>query len=97
MNFSDLTAATDQATLDACGDDAVLDGRPVRILYCAPWIEPPLGTLRTSLTQPMAYLPASHLSGAAEGSVLAYGGVDYDVVGLEPDGTGWIGLSLRER
>lgn len=97
MNFSDLTAETDQAVLDACGDDAQLDGRPVRILYCAPWIEPRIGTLRTDITQPMAYLPADNLGGAAAGSVISHGVDEYDVVAVEPDGTGWVGLVLRER
>lgn len=97
MNFRDLVAGTDQAVLDACSDPAVLDGQGVRILFCAPWIEPALGTLRTNLTQPMAYLPEANLNGAAEGSVLVYDGTEYDVVGLEPDGTGWVGLALRPR
>jgi len=97
MNFRDLCAATDQAVLDACGDHALLNGQGVQILFCAPWIEPKLGTLRTNITQPMAYLPGANLGGAAEGGVLLYDGTEYDVVGLEPDGTGWVGLVLRER
>lgn len=97
MNFSDLAAATDQAVLDACGDPAVLDGSPARILYCAPWLEPRVGTLRTDITQPMAFMPSANLGAAGPGSVLAYGDTDYDVVAVEPDGAGWVGLVLRER
>lgn len=97
MNFRDLAAGTDQDILDATGDDAVLDGREIRVLFAEPWIEPRLGTMRTDITQPMAYLPQSALGGAAEGSVLAFAGQEYDVVGLEPDGTGWLGLVLRPK
>lgn len=98
MNFRELTAATDVAVLDAVGDEALLDGRAVRVLYAEPWIEPRIGTIRTDITQPVAYLPESDLDGIAmEGNVLSFAGQEYDVVGREPDGTGWIGLVLRSR
>ena len=97
MSFRELCAATDQDVLDACGDEAVLDGRPVQILFAEPWIEPRVGTLRTDITQPMAYFPVSSLSLAAQGSILVFSGREYDVVGVEPDGTGWVGLALREK
>ena len=97
MNFRDLCAGTDRDVLDATGDDAALDGRAVRVLFAEPWIEPRLGTLRTDITQPTAYLPESNLAAAAEGSVLAFNGQEYDVVAIDPDGSGWVGLALRVR
>lgn len=97
MSFRDLSASIDQAVLDATGDDALLDGAPVRILFCEPWLEPRIGTLRTDITQPMAFLPADDIAGLLENAVLTFSGLDYDVVGRELDGTGWVGLVLRER
>lgn len=95
MNFRDLCAATNGAVLDATGDDAQLDGRDVRILFAEPWIEPRLGTLRTDITQPMAYLPQADLQGVEKPELLSFNGQEYDVVAVEPDGTGWVGLVLR--
>lgn len=97
MNFRDIADGMNPSILDALGDDAWLDGRPVRILYAAPWIGPEVGTLRTDIVQPMAYLPETDAEDAREGSIVSYLDRDYDVVGIEPDGTGWVGLVLRER
>lgn len=97
MNFRDLSEGLNPSILTALGDDALLDGRTVRILFAAPWIGPEIGTLRTDIVQPIAYLPEADAAGAREGSIVAFLGRDYDVVGLEPDGTGWIGLVLRAR
>jgi hypothetical protein len=47
--------------------------------------------------QPIAYLPEADAEDAHEDSIVAFLGRDYDVVGLEPDGTGRIGLALRAR
>lgn len=95
MNFRDLCAGTDQSVLDATGDDALLDGNGIRILFAEPWIEPHVGTLRTGITQPMAYLPQADLQGVEKPELLSFNGQDYDVVAVEPDGTGWVGLVLR--
>lgn len=95
MNFRDLCAGTDRAVLDTTGDDALLDGRGVRILFAEPWIEPRIGTLRTDITQPMAYLPQADLNGVEKPGLLLFNGQEYDVVEAEPDGTGWVGLVLR--
>lgn len=97
MNFRDLSKGLNPSILDALGDDALLDGRAVRILFAAPWIGPEIGTLRTDIVQPIAYLPEVDAADAREGSIVAFLGRDYDVVGLEPDGTGWIGLVLRDK
>lgn len=97
MNFRDLSDGLNPSILAALGDDALLDGRGVRILFAAPWIGPEIGTLRTDIVQPIAYLPEADAADAREGSILAFLGRDYDVVGLEPDGTGWIGLVLRDK
>jgi hypothetical protein len=43
----------------------------------------------------MAFLPADDIAGILENAVLTFAGLDYDVVGHEPDGTGWVGLILR--
>ena len=97
MNFRDLSEGLNPSILAALGDDALLDGRAVRILFAAPWIGPEIGTLRTDIVQPIAYLPEADAADARKGSILAFLGRDYDVVGLEPDGTGWIGLVLRDK
>lgn len=63
----------------------------------APWIGPEIGALRTDIVRPIAYLPEAEAAQAHEDSIVAFLGRDYDVVGLEPDGTGRIGLALRAR
>ena len=95
MNFRELSSGIDRDVLDATGDDALLNGRGVRVLFAEPWIEPRIGTLRTDITQPIAYLPEADLGDAIAGSLLTFGGQEYEVVGVEPDGTGWTGLVLR--
>lgn len=95
MDFQMLSASTDAAVLASCADPAELDGRAVRVLFAEPWSDTRIGSLRTDLTQPMAYLPLSEMAGALTASTLRFSGQDFDVVGIEPDGTGWVGLVLR--
>ena len=48
-----------------------------------------IGTLRTDVVQPIASLPEADAADAREGSIVAFLGRDYDVVGRAPDGLHW--------
>jgi len=94
-NFKQLFAGNDQAIIDAAGDDALLDGVPVRGFFEAPWLQPNIGTMRTGLREPMFTAPDNVVADAIKSSVLRFENIDYSVVNIEPDGTGMTALILR--
>ncbi|WP_109512579.1 head-tail joining protein [Pseudomonas ovata] len=102
MAFRDQVAAMDQQLLDALGDDALIEGRPVPGFLTVTWLQPKLGQLRTGLREPTYSVRITDVVGIAEGQNLICqlapedGGGRYVITRCEPDGTGWINLVLRE-
>jgi len=95
MNFKQAFTAHDTAIIDAVGDDALLDGEPVRGLFSAPWLQPDVGTLRTGIKEPMFTAQDSIVANAKKGSEFEHDKKKYNVVNIEPDGTGMTTLILR--
>ena len=95
-DFKQTFAQNDASIIAALGDDALLDGQPVRGLFDAPWLQQQLGGLNTSIQEPQFTGRSVDLSAAANGSVLRVNGSDYEVMPpIEPDGSGMTTLYLR--
>jgi hypothetical protein len=97
MNFRDLAVELDAAVFEDLCDEAVIDGRPCLGKFDAPWLQPELGRLRTSIVEPRLVVRDADAAGVARGSLAAVLGDDYDVVSIEPDGSGVTALILRPR
>lgn len=96
MAFRDLIADVDAAVLrDLADDDVVVDGRPVRGMFNAPWLGPDLGSQRTNLLAPMLHVIDEDAVGIRPGSVVVTRSGRYRVVEAQPDGTGWTILTLQ--
>lgn len=94
------------------GEDGVLDGETVRLLFVEPYAVAPLGDAGMATAEPRALLPSSSVPARASapanaelvldlsaGAALRYlGGVPfrYRVREVQPDGTGWTSLILIE-
>lgn len=95
MNFRELAAVMDAAIFGALSDDAHVNGRPVRGMFSAPWLGPHIGQLNTSIVEPQLALRDCDVIGVEKGSSVSVGSMDYQVVSVEPDGTGITLLILR--
>jgi hypothetical protein len=95
--FRKLVAAMDEAIFDTLSDNAVLDGRPVRGMFSAPWLQPQIGTLRTGIIEPFITVRDADAAGVERGAVVTFDNQDYEIVSVEPDGTGVTRLVLRPR
>lgn len=95
MDFRALSADMDSAIFETLSDDADIEGRPVRGMFSAPWLEPKIGRLKTGIIEPHIVLRDGDVTLAQEGNVVTVLGADYRVVGIEPDGTGVTVLILR--
>ncbi|WP_417539561.1 hypothetical protein [Marinobacter sp.] len=102
MAFRDLVAEVDGAVFAALSDPATLDGTPVQGMFASIWREPAIGKLGTGLVEPQLTLRSADAATAARGSAViinlpAPDGGEYEVVNIEPDGTGLTALILRPR
>jgi hypothetical protein len=103
MSFRDLVAGMDARLLDVLGDEAVIEGidRPIPGFLSAPWLQPKLGRINTALREPRFEIRVSDAVGITPGRRVFIdlpaqdGGGSYDLVKLEPDGSGWVALILR--
>lgn len=95
MNFRELTRDLDDTVFDVAADDALLNGKPVRGMFAAPWLQPQFGRLKTALVEPHIVLRNADAANASHASTLIFEGEDYEVVSIEPDGTGLTTLILR--
>ncbi len=93
--FRELAADMDEAIFDALADDAHVDGRPVRGMFAAPWLAPQVGRLNTGIVEPQIALRDIDAGGVEKGTVVVFDGLGYEVVAIEPDGTGLTVLILR--
>lgn len=104
MDFGQTFARIDSTLMKVLGDDALLDvlGTGVTTVaikgeFVDPWMQPRIGTLRTEVKEPQFTVEQSvDLSAVVEGtSTLTVKGSEYEIVDLQPDGTGLTVLVLR--
>ena len=93
--FRELAADMDEAIFDALADDAQVDGRPVRGMFSAPWLAPQVGRLNTGIVEPHLIVQDADAGGVGNGAQVIFDGLGYEVVAIEPDGTGVTVLVLR--
>ena len=104
MDFEQTFARADKSLLSLLGDSAALDIAgdgvtlvPVKGEFAAPWLQPRIGSLRTEIIEPQFTVDQSvDLSAVVEGTTtLTVKASVYEVVDLQPDGTGLTVLVLR--
>lgn len=93
--FRGLVADMDTIIFDTLADDATIDGRPVRGMFAAPWLAPQIGRLNTGIVEPHLIVRDADAAGVEKGAVVMVIGQAYEVVAIEPDGTGVAVLVLR--
>ena len=93
--FRELAAEMDSAIFDELADDATIDGRPVRGMFSAPWLAPQVGRLNTGIVEPHLIVQDADAGGVGNGAQVIFDGLGYEVVAIEPDGTGVSVLVLR--
>ena len=93
--FRELAADMDEAIFDALADDAQVNGRPVRGMFSAPWLAPQVGRLNTGIVEPHLIVQDADAGGVGNGAQVIFDGLGYEVVAIEPDGTGVTVLVLR--
>ena len=93
--FRELAAEMDSAIFDALADDASIDGRPVRGMFSAPWLAPQVGRLNTGIVEPHLIVQDADAGGVENGALVVFDSLGYEVVAIEPDGTGITVLVLR--
>ena len=93
--FRELAAEMDSAIFGDLADDATIDGRPVRGMFSAPWLAPQVGRLNTGIVEPHLIVQDADAGGVGNGAQVIFDGLGYEVVAIEPDGTGVTVLVLR--
>ena len=93
--FRELAAEMDSAIFDELADDATIDGRPVRGMFSAPWLAPQVGRLNTGIVEPHLIVQDVDAGGVENGAQVIFDALGYEVVAIEPDGTGVTVLVLR--
>lgn len=93
--FRELAAEMDSAIFGELADDATIDGRPVRGMFSAPWLAPQVGRLNTGIVEPHLIVQDADAGGVGNGAQVIFDGLGYEVVAIEPDGTGVSVLVLR--
>jgi len=76
-----------------------VNGVPVCGMFSAPWSDPRLGSMRTGINEPTLVLrdvDVAQAGGVAPSAAVSVAGKTFEVVGVEPDGTGFTTLVLRE-
>ena len=86
--FRELAADMDEAIFDALADDAQVNGRPVRGMFSAPWLAPQVGRLNTGIVEPHLIVQDADAGGVENGAPVVFDSLGYEVVAIEPDGTG---------
>ncbi len=95
QQFRDLFAAADVAILARLGEDATLDGLPVRGELSSPVDQARLSGQITGMQGFAFRLPDNQAAPAVLGSVLVVLGQTYKVVAIVPEGSGITALELR--
>lgn len=93
----------DSLVLDGLGDLGWVGGREIAGFFSAPWLQARMGRINTALREPQFEIRVSDAAGIEQGQLVVIdlpaqdGGGQYDLIKLEPDGTGWIALILRAK
>lgn len=93
--FRDLTAEMDSVIFEAMTDDVTINGLPVKGMFSAPWLQPQIGRLNTGIIEPQVVVRDSDVLGVEKGDPVVANGDTYEIVNIEPDGSGVTGLILR--
>ncbi|POA89232.1 hypothetical protein C1882_01265 [Pseudomonas sp. FW305-E2] len=102
MGFRDLIDDVDAVVFDVLGDTALIEGREVPGMFSAPWLQPKLGQINTSLREPHLVIRVGDNAGVdTRQSVVVDlppedGGGNYIITRIEPGGDGLITLVLRK-
>lgn len=102
MSFRDLVSSVDDTVFDTLADSGRVEGQPLKGMFSAPWLGPKVGRLNTGLREPRFTIRVADAAGIEPGQVVsidlpAPDGGEYDLVELEPDGSGLVALLLRAR
>ena len=102
MSFRDLVSGVDDTVFDTLADSGRVEGRLLKGMFSAPWLGPKMGRLNTGLREPRFTIRVADAAGVEPGQVVsidlpAPDGGEYDLVELEPDGSGLVALLLRAR
>jgi len=98
-DFRTKVARMDSVLFARLSDAASVNDVPVRGMFSAPWADPRLGSMRTGMVEPTLVLrdvDMMQAGGVAPGSTVKVAGKAFDVIALEPGGTGFTTLVLRE-
>ena len=95
QDFRALGNELDASVFDALADQVDIAGRPVRGMFSSPWLAPQVGRLDTGLIEPQLIVRNLDAVDVARGTTLSFDGQTFEVVGIEPDGTGVTALILR--
>jgi hypothetical protein len=90
-----LVAEMDAAIFEELADDVEIDGAPARGMFSAPWLQPEIGRLKTGLIEPRLEVRDGDAAAVKVCSIVVFDGHEYEVVSIEPDGTGITTLVLR--
>lgn len=90
-----LVDEIDTLVFEDLHDSIELDGRPIPGIFQAPWIEPRIGHLDTGIIEPHVTIRNRYVQDASLGSMVAFDAEFYEVVAIQPDGTGLTTLVLR--
>ncbi len=103
MGFRELSDDMDALVLDGLGDRAMVGSREIAGFFSAPWLQPRMGRINTAIREPQFEIRVVDAAGVEPGQLVVVdlakqdGGGQYDLVKLEPDGSGWVALLLRAK
>lgn len=95
MNFRDLVTEMDIVIFDTLTDDVTINGTLVKGMFSAPWLQPKIGHLNTGIVEPQVVVRDSNAAGVSKGDPVVANGGSYEIVSIEPDGSGVTALILR--
>lgn len=93
--FRDLMTEMDSAIFETLTDDVTINGLPVKGLFSSPWLQPQIGRLNTGIIEPQVVVRDSDVLGIEKGDPVVANGDEYEIVNIEPDGSGVTALILR--
>ncbi|MCU7237147.1 head-tail joining protein [Pseudomonas peradeniyensis] len=102
MAFRDLIDEVDDTVFEVLGDTARIEGREVMGMFSAPWLQPKLGRITTSLREPHLVIRVKDSAGVETRQRVEIdlpvedGGGAYTIASVEPGGDGLIALVLRK-
>lgn len=102
MAFRDLIDEVDDTVFEVLGDTVRIEGREVLGMFSAPWLQPKLGRINTSLREPHLVIRVTDNAGVQSRQKVEIdlpeedGGGTYTITNIEPGGDGLVALVLRK-